>query len=159
MDIKIQNIAETDIPTVIDLVHEFAAFENLTEYCTITTERLHAAMFSEDANVEGLIARDGSKAVGYALFYPNFSSFQGQRGLYLDDIYVTGEYRKNGVGEAIFKKIAGIAALRGFERIDFQVLDWNTPALTFYKKLGAVSNDDETHFKFAGEVFEQLSRS
>jgi len=104
-----------------------------------------------------LIAIDGENRVGYALFYPNFSSFRGERGLHLDDIYIRDEYRGTGVGETMLRDIAHIAASRGFERIDFQVLDWNTAAVKFYKKLGAVSNDEETHFKFAGEAFTALA--
>ena len=157
MELTIRKIQPGDLDAVISLLCEFAAFENLSEYCTITEERLSAAMFGDDAVVEGLIACDGDMAIGYALFYANFSSFRGQRGLHLDDIYITDDYRGKGVGHAVLKEIARIAASRGFERIDFHVLDWNTPAVEFYKKHGAVCNDDETHFKFADEAFARLS--
>lgn len=157
MDINIRNITQADLPAVMELLHEFAAFESLSDYCTVTEERLFSAMFGDKAIVEGLIAFDGETAVGYALFFPNFSSFRGQLGLHLDDIYVNGEYRGKGIGEAMLKLIARLAASRGLDRIDFHVLDWNTPALKFYKKLGAVCNDEETHFKFADEPFERLS--
>ena len=157
MDLEIRNIAVTDLPAVVDMLREFAAFENLSDYCTVTVARLHAAMFGSDANVEGLIAVDDSAPIGYTLFYPNFSSFRGERGLHLDDIYITTQYRGKGVGLAVLKRIARIAATRGFERIDFNVLDWNTPAVGFYKKLGAVCNADETHFKFAGDAFARLA--
>ncbi len=153
----IRKIQPEDISKVLDLLREFAAFENLSDYCTVTEKRLHAAMFGSNAMLEGLIAFNGDTAVGYALYYPNFSSFRGEQGFHLDDIYVTSSVRGQGVGEAMLKEIASIAASRGFERIDFHVLDWNTPAVEFYKKLGAVSNDEETHFKFAGEAFEQLA--
>jgi len=139
------------------LVRELATFENLSEYCTVTEERLLSAMFGENAVVEGLIAFEGDTAIGYALYYPNFSSFRGERGFHLDDIYISSKYRGKGIGEAMLKEIARAAASRGFERIDFHVLDWNTPALKFYKKLGAVSNDEETHFKFSGDAFERLA--
>lgn len=114
-------------------------------------------MFGAEPVAEGLIAYDGETAVGYALYYANFSSFRGERGLHLDDIYVSSEYRGKGLGEAMLREIAREAASRGLERIDFNVLNWNTPAAEFYKKLGAVSNDEETHFKFAGNAFEQLA--
>lgn len=100
---------------------------------------------------------DGDTAIGYALFFPNFSSFRGQCGFYLDDIYVNAEYRGKGVGKLMLKQIARRAKDRGFERIDFLVLDWNTPASGFYQKLGAVRDSDERHFKFTDQAFERLA--
>lgn len=158
MDLNIRSITQTDLPAVVDMLREFAAFENLSDYCTVTEERLDLAMFSKDAVVEGLIALDGEKPVAYTLYYPNFSSFRGERGIHLDDIYINTEYRKHGVGETMLKKIAQIAAARGFERIDFNVLEWNTPALKFYEKHGAVCNEEERHFKFSDTAFEKLAR-
>lgn len=157
MEFTIRNIIQSDLPSVIEMLREFATFDNLGEYCTVTEERLYVAMFGARSVTEGLIALDGQAAVGYALFYPNFSSFRGDRGLHLDDIYISKEYRGKGIGEAMLKQIAREAASRGFERIDFHVLDWNSPAVEFYRKLGAVSNDEETHFKFAGDAFEKLA--
>ncbi len=153
----IRKINPEDLSSVLTLLGELAAYEKLTEYCTVTEERLHKAMFGEDATLEGLIAFDGRTPIGYALYYPNFSSFRGERGFHLDDIYVNNAFRGKGIGEAMLKEIAREAASRGFERIDFHVLDWNTPSINFYKKLGAVSNDEETHFKFSGDAFNQLS--
>ncbi len=138
-------------------MQEFAEYEKLSDYCTVTADRLNAAMFGDDAFVEGLIAADLELPIGYALFHPNFSSFRGERGMYLEDIFVKPDHRGSGIGLRMIKEIAGIAASRGYERIDFQVLDWNTPAINFYKKLGAVSNDDETHFKFADKAFRDLA--
>ena len=138
-------------------MREFAKFENLSEYCTVTEERLYAAMFGENAVVEGLIALAGQTLVGYAIYYPNFSSFRAQRGMYLEDIYINNKYRGMGLGETIIKEIARTAASRGFERIDFMVLDWNTPAVNFYKKLGAVRDDQERHFKFNDDAFVELA--
>ncbi len=157
MDITIRDIASDDISAVIGLIREFAEFEGLGPHCEITEERLGAAMFGSAAVVEGLIAVDGSRAVGYALYFPNFSSFRGQRGLYLDDIYVSGDHRGQAIGEAMLKQIAQTAVERGFERIDFLVLDWNTKAADFYLKLGAVRDDEERHFKFTDEAFRRLA--
>jgi ribosomal protein S18 acetylase RimI-like enzyme len=157
MDLTIRKIEPNDLADVVSLLHEFAAFEDLSDYCEVTEERLHTAMFGADGVAEGLIALDNSLPIGYALFFPNFSSFRGQLGLYLDDIYINEKYRGKGVGEAMLREIARIAASRGFDRIDFQVLDWNTPAIGFYKKLGADSNDEETHFKFSDEAFHNLA--
>lgn len=145
-----------DIAGVLELLDEFAEYEKLSEYCTATAERFHNALFGVDAIVNGLVAHSGDVLAGYALFYPSFSSFRGERGMYLEDIYLKPEFRGGGSGKAMLQEIARIAANRGFERIDFQVLDWNTLAIEFYKKLGAVSNDNETHFKFSGDAFAAL---
>ena len=158
MQISIRNITENDLAAVVRLMREFAEYEDLAEYCEITEDRLHRAMFGPDGFVEGLIALDGDGPVGYALFYPQFSSFRGQLGLYLEDIYVTADYRRLNLGERIMSKIACIAKVRGLERIDFQVLDWNKPAVDFYLKHGAECNEGESHFKFSGEAFDRLAR-
>ena len=157
MNVCIRDITPNDLPAVIELLREFADYEDLSDYCTVTEPRLLSAMFGDNAVVEGLIAIDVETPIGYALFYPNFSSFRGERGIHLDDIYITREYRGKGIGEAMLREIARTAASRGYERIDFQVLDWNTSARDFYKRLGAVCNDEETHFKFAGRAFERLA--
>lgn len=157
MGLDIRKITRTDLASVVGLLREFAAFEDLSDYCTVTEERLSAAMFGESAVLEGLLATEGETAVASALFYPNFSSFRGERGMHLEDIFIKSEYRKHGLGEAMLKEIARIAASRGFERIDFNVLEWNTPALKFYEKHGAECNEEDRHFKFAGEAFEKLA--
>ena len=156
METTVRKIAPGDLAQVISLLREFGAFEDLSKYCTATEERFQAAMFGDGAVVEGLIAFDVEIPIAYALFYPNFSSFRGQRGLYLEDIYIKSEYRSCGLGEKMLREIARMAASRGFERLDFMVLDWNTPAVKFYEKLGALRDDDERHFKFTDDAFVRL---
>jgi len=159
MSISIRSIQPDDIADVLVLLREFAEYEKLSEYCTATEERFRTALFGDDAVVRGLVAVAGEALAGYALFYPSFSSFRGERGMYLEDIYIAPEFRGGGTGKMMLKEIVRVAAERGFERIDFQVLDWNTNAVEFYKKLGAVSNDEETHFKFSGKAFDTLAGS
>jgi GNAT superfamily N-acetyltransferase len=157
MSITIRNINENDLSAVVDLMRSFAEYENLSEYCTVTTERLNRAMFGDEAFVEGLIAFDDEMPVAYALFHPNFSSFRGEMGLYLEDIYVLAEYRRHKLGLQLLRNISSIAKERGLERIDFQVLDWNSPAINFYLKHGAERYSDESHFKFAGDALARLA--
>ncbi len=157
MSLTIREMKPADLSAVIELLREFAAFEELSQYCTATEERFIAAIFGEDSFVEGLIFGSGQTIAGYALFYPHFSSFKGERGLYLEDIYLKPEFRGGGTGRRVISRIARIARDRGFERIDFQVLDSNEQAIGFYRNLGAESNDEETHFKFAGKAFETLA--
>jgi GNAT superfamily N-acetyltransferase len=157
MRLSLKKIERADLAAVLLLIQEFALFEELSHVCEVTVEKLEAAMFARGAVVEGLIARSGDAAIGYALFFPNFSSFRGQRGLFLDDIFVKNEFRGKGVGELLLKEIAGIAASRGLERIDFLVLDWNKPAARFYEKLGAVRDPEERHYKFTDQAFKELA--
>ena len=141
------------------MIREFAAFENLSEFCEVTAESLTDALFGANACVEGLLAFSGDEsAIGYALFYENYASFRGQRGFYLEDLYVKPAFRGRKIGEAFLKRIAEIAASRNFRRIDFLVLDWNEPAIKFYGKLGAVRDESERHFKFTDEAFEKLGK-
>ena len=158
MTLTIRKTTRDDVGAVNGLLQDFAKFENLEQFCEITEDKLVDAMFGKDAFVEGIIAYDGEKAVAYAVFYPNFASFRGQKGLYLEDIYIDAEYRGKGIGDAMLKEIAKIAKSRGFERIDFQVLDWNTPAIRFYEKHGAVRDEDERHYKFTDKAFETLAK-
>lgn len=157
MNIRIETAAIEHIPGIVGLMRDFAEYEKLAQYCDITEDKLSAAMFLDGAYVEGTVAYNEGQMIAYALFYKNFASFRGQRGYYLEDIFIDSNYRGMGVGEAMLKKIAQIARSNGAERIDFQVLDWNEPAISFYEKLGAVSSRDESHFKFSDEAFDRLA--
>ncbi len=159
MNIEIREATERDCLGIVALMRDFAEYEKLGQYCQIDEEKLMAVMFCEGAYVNGIIAHDGEAMIAYALFYRSFASFRGQQGIYLEDIFIDGKYRGLGIGEAMLKKIAQATKLQGGERIDFQVLDWNAPAISFYEKLGAVSNQDESHFKFSDEAFESLANS
>ena len=159
IDFRIENANERDVPQIISLVREFAEYEKLLEFCEVTEDKLSAAMFGTRRCVEGLVAFDSeNKAVGYALFFENFASFRGQRGVYLEDLYVVPEIRKAGVRLALIKHIARLATERGCERMDWQVLTWNEPAIRFYQKLGAEIDESERHWKIAGEEFEHLAK-
>ena len=156
MDIQIRKSTPNEVPAIVRLMREFAEYENLGEYCLITERRLFDVMFGDDAFVEGLVAFHDMEPVAYAMFYPYFASFRGQCGYYLEDIFVAEDFRRNGLGEAMVKIVARLAKQRGFERIDFQVLEWNAPAVNFYEKLGAVRDDSERHFKFIDNSFNLL---
>ena len=157
MDVQIRRSTPDEIPAIVRLMREFAEYENLGDYCEITEERLFDVMFGDGAFVECLLAFHGDEPIAYAIFYPYFASFRGQCGYYLEDIYIADDYRRNGLGEAMVRIIAKLAKQRGFERIDFQVLEWNTPAVKFYEKLGAMRDDSERHFKFIDGGFDSLA--
>jgi len=157
MDIQIRPATEKDIPAILAMIREFAEYEELSQYCEVTEERLKIGLFGEKAVAEAIIAVENDAPVGYAVFYPNFLTFRGQRGLFLEDIYLKPEIRGRSLGEKMLRYIACLAKSRGFERIDFLVLAWNEPAIGFYKKLGAVVDESERHFKFTDQAFQKLA--
>lgn len=157
MNIQIRYCTEEDVHSIIELMRSFAEFESLGHFFEVTHDRLHAAMFGDNGFVEGVVAVDGDRTFAYALFYPYFASFRGQVGYYIEDIYIHDEYRRHGIGEAILRTIARLAKSRGFERLDFQVLDWNTPAVKFYEKHGVIRDDEERHYKFIDDSFKRLA--
>lgn len=157
MSFQIRTAEKKNASQIVEMIREFAAFEKLSDYCEITEENLIDAMFAENSRVAGLMAFDAAEPIGYALFYENFSSFRGQRGFYLEDLYVKPAYRAGKIGAAFLRRIAQIAKSKNFQRIDFLVLDWNEAAIKFYEKLGAETSRDEQHFRLLGEAFEKLS--
>lgn len=157
MNFQIETAKEEHIPAIVELMREFAEYEDLLEFLEITEEKLYNAIFGENGFVECLIATSENRPIAYALFYLNFSSFRGQTGVYLEDIYIREDFRKYGIGEMMLKQIARTGRENGAERMDFQVLDWNTPAINFYKKHGAIMDESERHFKFTDEAFNKLS--
>lgn len=157
MELEIRDARVEDIPRILEMMRDFADLVRLREYLTITEERLNDALFGPQAFVEVLVAVRSGSVTGYAIFYPHFSSFRGEQGYYLEDIYVDEGSRRSGVGLELLRSIARRAAKRGFERIDFQVLASNTGAIRFYERLGAGTNSEDRHFKFSAEAFERLS--
>lgn len=130
-----------DATALYRLVRELAEYEKLTHLCTGTAEQLHEHLWGPRPYIEALIAevdRGGQPhAVGFAIYFHNYSSFVAKPGLYLEDLFVLPEYRRNGIGEALFRDVARRAVERNCGRFEWAVLDWNTPALNFYRKLGA----------------------
>ncbi|MEZ5346315.1 MAG: GNAT family N-acetyltransferase [Pyrinomonadaceae bacterium] len=154
---EIRHAKRQDIPAIIELMREFAEFESLLGFLEVTEKSLADVIFGEDRFVNCLLVTDDDVPVAYALYYRSFSSFRGHRSVYLEDIFITASHRSRGVGELLLKAVARAGKDFGAVRMDFQVLDWNKPAVDFYKKHGAVIDKDERHFKFTDEAFEKLS--
>ncbi len=158
MNLEIIRATENDLASILRLIREFAEFEDLLEFLEVTEEKLEDAMFGERGFINGLLAYDDEEPIAYVLFYPAFLSFRGQRSVYLEDIFITKDYRKSGIGERMVREVARIGKEQlGAVRMDFQVLDWNKPAINFYKKHGAVVDKDERHFKFVDSAFDDLT--
>lgn len=159
MQLSIKKMTPEDLPSVLEMLAEFAAFLDLGAYLEVTEKRLSAALFDEGSFASGLMAFDGVAPIAYAIYFPAFTSFRGQRGLFLEDIYIKPAYRSHGIGEKMLRELARDARDRGFERIDFQVLEDNTGAVKFYERLGAIKDEKERHFKFIDKAFEKLADS
>ncbi|MCB1024726.1 MAG: GNAT family N-acetyltransferase [Acidobacteria bacterium] len=154
---EIRDPTRGDLRAIIELMREFAEYESLVDYLEVTEERLSEVMFGTDSFVKGLLAFNGETPIAYALFYHSFSSFRGQKSVYLEDIFITKEYRRSGIGRQLLREVAKAGKETGAERMDFQVLKWNTPAIDFYKKHGASIDSEERHVKFTDNAFQKLA--
>ncbi|HZH34604.1 MAG TPA: GNAT family N-acetyltransferase [Pyrinomonadaceae bacterium] len=158
MNLQIKTAAEKDVPEVIDLLRQFAEFENLSHEFTSTEKSLLETVFGENAFVYLLVGRRENDLIAFALLYPKYASFRGERSLYLEDLYVDAEARGNGYGTAMLKYAAKFAKSNGFQRLDWQALKWNAPAIDFYTKIGAEPDDGNINFRLVGKNFENLAR-
>ena len=149
-DPRIRPIASGDVAAVVELVYDLAEYERAREHCHLTAEQLGAALFGPSPALFGLVAVDGEVVVGYALYFLNFSTWEGVHGIYLEDLYVRPEQRGSGLGRELLTALAGIAVDRGYARVEWWVLDWNAPSIAFYESLGAVAMDGWTVFRLTG---------
>ena len=145
-----------DVSTILRFVRELAAFEREPDAVEATDASLHDALFGGRPAAEAVIAEDG-EPLGFALFFHNFSTWTGRRGLYLEDLYVTPAARGRGVGKALLRHLAGLAVDRGCARFEWSVLDWNADAIAFYRSVGAVGMDEWTVQRLSGEPLARLA--
>ncbi|MBX9730477.1 MAG: GNAT family N-acetyltransferase [Sphingomonas sp.] len=157
MTLMIRPAEPKDVPTVLHFVRELADYEKAIEKVVATEALLHAAMFSATPAAEALIAEKDGSPVGLALFFHNFSTWTGWRGLYLEDLYVTPAARGQGVGKALLKHLAALAVERGCTRFEWQVLTWNTPAIDFYQAMGAEVMEEWRTCRVSGEALTRLA--
>ncbi|BCI71728.1 acetyltransferase family protein [Sphingomonas sp. S17] len=146
-----------DVATILGFVRELAAFEREPDAVAATEPMLAEALFGAHRAAEAVIAERDGVAVGFALFFRNFSTWTGRPGLYLEDLYVTPAARGGGVGKALLIHLAGIARDRGWARFEWSVLDWNTPAVEFYRAMGAQAMDEWTVQRVSGAALEKLA--
>ena len=156
MSLVIRDGAPDDAPIVFALVVALAEYERLAHEVVSSAEDFRRAMAEESVRV--LIAEMDGEACGFALYFFNFSTFLGRRGVYLEDLFVTPSRRGGGIGRALLARLAAIAKAEDCARLDWQVLDWNAPAIAFYKGLGAVPLDQWTTFRVAGPALDALAR-
>ena len=157
MDITIRTATERDVPLILELIRGLAEYERLGHAVTATEAGLRRSLFGPSPGVEVLIAEVLGEPVGFALFFHNFSTFVGKRGLYLEDLFVKPEWRGRGVGRQLLARLARLAVERDCGRLEWAVLDWNEPAIRFYKGLGAQPMHDWTVFRVDGDALQQLA--
>lgn len=145
-----------DLPQVVALIHALAEYERLTHQLSVTPEKLERHLFGAKPAAEALVAADGDKLIGFALFFTNFSTFLGKPGLYLEDLFVLPERRGAGVGRALMEALARIAIERDYGRFEWSVLDWNQPAIAFYQALGATVLPDWRICRITGEALQRF---
>jgi GNAT superfamily N-acetyltransferase len=141
-DLRIRPAGEEDVPVLFDLILELAAYEKLSDRVTGDAEVLRRSLFEERAAEALLLESADGEAVGYAIFFTTFSTFECRSGIWLEDVYVRPEHRRGGIGRAVMEHLARLAQERGHVRLEWVALDWNEPALDFYAKLGARRLDD-----------------
>ena len=157
MTVEIRFGERSDVPLILRLIKALSVYEKLEDKVVATEEKVDRALFGRRPYAETLIAEDGGQAVGFALFFHNFSTFLAQPGIYLEDLFVEPEHRGKGVGRALLARLAEIAVERDCGRLEWAVLDWNKDAIGFYERLGARPNDEWTVYRLTGEPLRSLA--
>ena len=154
----IRRATANDVLAIARLIEALADYEKLAHAVTLDEDRLRAHLFGPRPCAEALLAEDASQVVGFALFFQTYSTFRAQPGLYLEDLFVIPEHRGRGHGKALLAALATLAVERGCARLEWSVLNWNTPAIGFYASLGAVPMNEWTVYRLTGDALEKLAR-
>ena len=154
---EIRSAQVEDVPVILELIRDLATYERAPDEVIATEELLVDVLFGERPAAEVLLAFEGQSAIGFAVFFHNFSTWLGRPGLYLEDLFVKPEKRGNGYGRALLVELAKIARDRGCGRMEWAVLDWNEPAIKFYRALGAKPLDEWTVFRLTRDGIERLA--
>jgi GNAT superfamily N-acetyltransferase len=157
MEIRIADASVTDVPVILEMIRGLAEYEKLGHEVVATEEKLRESLFGAHPAAEVVLAYWGAECVGFALFFPTYSTFLAQRGIYLEDLFVKAPWRGRGIGFALLRYLARVAVERGCGRVEWGVLDWNLPSIEFYKRLGAEAMDEWTKYRLTGDALEKLA--
>jgi GNAT superfamily N-acetyltransferase len=148
-----------DVPAVVALVKELADYEKALHEVRLTEEQLTGVLFGESPALFGHVATADEEVVGIALWFLNFSTWRGTHGIYLEDLYVQPQHRGRGLGRELLRTLAAVCVERGYSRLEWSVLDWNTPSIEFYEAAGAVPMDEWTVFRLTDDALTDFARN
>jgi GNAT superfamily N-acetyltransferase len=155
--LRLAPATEREVPLLLDLIKALAEYEQLAQAVVATEGDLRESLFGPRPRAEAVVAYIGSQAVGFALWFHSYSTFLARQGLYLEDLFVLPDWRGRGVGRALIGHLARIAVERRCGRMEWSVLDWNEPAIRFYKSLGATPMDEWTVYRLTGEALQRVA--
>jgi GNAT superfamily N-acetyltransferase len=155
--VSVRPVRPDDVPAVVGLVRELARYEKALDEVRLTEQQLHESLFGPSPALFGHVAVVQDEVVGMALWFLNFSTWRGTHGVYLEDLYVSPEHRGSGLGRELLRTLAEVCVQRGYSRLEWSVLDWNTPSIDFYRAAGAVPMDEWTVFRLTGEALEEFA--
>jgi len=155
--LRIAPAVESDVPLILGFIRKLAEYEKLSHLVVVTEAHIREHVFGTNPVAEVLLAYWDDEPAGFALYLRNFSTFLGQAGIYLEDLFVEPEHRGKGIGKALLARLAKIAVEREYGRLEWAVLDWNAPSIEFYRSLGAVPLDEWTAYRLTGDALERLA--
>lgn len=150
---------EGDAPAIHQLILDLAEYERAAHEVSATIEDIRTSLFAENPAVFAHVAEVEGEIVGCAIWFLNYSTWLGQHGIYLEDLYVKPEHRGSGIGKAFLVTLAKICVERGYNRFQWWVLDWNEPSIEFYKSIGAIAMDEWTVYRVTGDAIKKLANS
>jgi GNAT superfamily N-acetyltransferase len=156
-NMKIRNATPSDVDAIYQLVRDLAEYEKLLDRMVSTPDDFARELFGPSPVIEAIVAEVDGEIIGFALFFQNFSTFMGRRGLYLEDLFVKPEHRGGGTGKALLVRLAQIAVARNCARFDWSVLDWNAPSIAFYEAMGAQILPDWRTVRVTGDALSALA--
>ncbi|MBB4853292.1 GNAT superfamily N-acetyltransferase [Mycobacteroides chelonae] len=154
---QIRRATEADVPAIVGLIEDLAEYEKLRDECQITEDQLHTALFGSAPALFAHVAESDGVVRGTAVWFLNFSTWTGQHGIYLEDLYVKPEHRGTGLGKALLSALAAECVANGYTRLEWAVLDWNTPSIKFYDSLGANPQSDWITYRLQGTGLAELA--
>lgn len=156
--LRIEPATARDVPLILSLIRALAEYERLAREVVATEADVRESLFGARPHAEAVIARVGSQAVGFAVWFHTFSTFLSRRGLYLEDLFVLPAWRGRGIGSALIRHVARVAVERGCGRMEWAVLDWNDPAIGFYRSIGARPMDEWTVYRLTGDALRRVAQ-
>jgi GNAT superfamily N-acetyltransferase len=157
MPVKIRSAAKSDLPVILQFIHDLAVYEKAPDEVKLSLDDLNDSLFGQNPQVFCLISEQGNETTGFAVWHLNYSTWVGKHGIYLEDLYVDPKFRGQGHGKALLQKLAQICIEKGYKRLQWWVLDWNESAIDFYKSIGAEPMAEWTVFRLSGSSLRKLA--